>query len=90
MLLGALTKGMRSIGLLTRPEPAFPGFSFDGLAHNIRAFRFPLVHNYKRSHYSRSSDCRITSMINATLSSLEDSLCGLDLSDFGAVQDCRG
>lgn len=87
MLLGALTKRMRSIGLLTRPEPPFPGFSFDGLAHRIRAFRFPSVHEY---YYSRPSGCGITSMINATLSSLENRLCGLNLSDFGAAQDCRG
>lgn len=43
MLLGALTKGMRSIGLLTRPEPLFTGFSFDLLAQNIQ---FPSVRHH--------------------------------------------
>jgi hypothetical protein len=83
MLLGALTKGMKSIELLTRPDPPFPGFSFDGLACSIRKFRFPSVHAYKtkRKCPSPSPDCGITSKINTTLKSLEDSLCGLDLSD---------
>ncbi len=88
MLLGALVKGMKSMGLRTRPDPPFPGFNFDGLACSIRGFRFPSVHAYrtKRKCPSPSLDCEITSKINTTLKSLEENLCGLDLNIFVAVR----
>lgn len=91
MLLGALTKRMRSIGLLTRPEPPFLGFSFDELVHNIRAFRWPPVKDCRRNYIKSSNyGCGMADMIKATLTSLDESLCGLDLSDFSAVQDRPG
>lgn len=88
MLLGALTRRMKFIELLTRPDPPFPGFNFDGLACSIRKFRLPSVHAYKtkRKCPSPSSNCGITSKINTTLKSLEDHLCGLDLDDVVAVR----
>jgi hypothetical protein len=82
MVLGGLIKRMASIGLLPPPELPYKGLSFAGLAGQIRDMELPTLCDVRsRNHYGLPS-CGIKPTIDASITSLEDHLCGLDLKDF--------
>lgn len=59
-LLGALTKGMDSLRLLSpRPEVPFSGLSLLHLCGKIRALESPEWVNYTRSRYRESHGCTL-------------------------------
>ena len=85
MVLGGLMKRMASVGLLPPPEPPYKDLSFAGLAKQVRDMELPTLCEVwpRRGHYGFSpSSCNIKTIVDASISSLEDQLCGLDLGDF--------
>ena len=89
MQLGALTKQLCSKGLLLpRPKNPFAGYSFDHVASYVRGLREPRwSYNHRCSYdYAESDPCSLESHTGPIVSSIEDNLRGLDLSDFVAAK----
>ena len=93
MVLGALIKSSVSIGLWPPPAPPFTGISFCTLSGQIRQMKVPTLcdttgqtqERYgSRYIYDHIGLCGIKESIKASLRSLEDQLCGLDISTFKA------
>lgn len=94
MMLGALTKQMKSQGLLLpRPEFPFSGLSFEAVVRSAHDLRSPNWHHIgtespnwsqkgKSRKYSGMYNCQIETQVAPILESLEDYTQGLDLGNF--------
>lgn len=88
VLLGSLIKSSAEIGISPRPKNPFPGMTFKGLAEQIRGMKVlddcdyirkgDDSHRYYESHESHG----IKYSIKASIRSLEDELCGVNLESF--------
>lgn len=83
MVLGALVKGSKEIGLSPLAPPSC--MSFHHLSKEIRRMKIPTMCDWNRKRntfyqvdYSKSC-CNVKEVMNVSLKDLEDQLCGLDL-----------
>jgi hypothetical protein len=87
MVLGALIKRSVGIGLWPIPPPSSISTSFHHLEESIRCMEIPIFCDFDRRGYynskcNRDRCCNIKGLIEASLTSMEDQLCGLDLDTF--------
>ncbi|KAI9844826.1 MAG: hypothetical protein M1837_005244 [Sclerophora amabilis] len=87
LILGSLTKGLNSIGLIPAPESPFDWIEFDSLAYDVRNLPIPTWSGIKgriawkyRGDYI--PDCDVKGVIESKSSELESDLCGLELDEF--------
>jgi hypothetical protein len=88
MLLGALTKGMDSIGLSSpQPENSFPGQGIHALCEKIRSIKTEQCHpGSYRSGYGGVSQCDLSTALKAATDLSNVNVRGLSLaghSSFG-------
>ncbi|KAH0538932.1 hypothetical protein FGG08_004523 [Glutinoglossum americanum] len=91
MVLGGLTKGMASIGLLPPPIPPYEGLSFTKLVGGIRDMQLPALcdsskHPNGWELYS-SPPCGVKHGVQSSINIIEARIRGLSLSDFGRGKD---
>jgi hypothetical protein len=94
MVLGALIKGSVKMGLWPLAPQPHIDISFHHLSKSIRGMAIPTLCNLNKRHhqydsfedYSGGSKhcCNVKGTIEASLLSLENQLCGLDLDAFRA------
>ena len=84
MLLGALTKQLKSEGLsFPRPGNPYLLFSFEGTVKKAREIQTPRwFSDSGGGYYHQQHDCQLESTVTPVLDSLENFLSGLDLKDF--------
>ena len=83
ILLGSLLKSSAAIGILPRPKNPYPGMTFKTLAEQIREMKVLDQCRYAQRGYYTSSSChKINDSIEASIRSLEDVMCGLNLKSF--------
>ena len=91
MVLGALTKGLQSIGLLLAPDPPYKGLSFQYLVQQVCNMSFPTFCNeideYRGHKYHKKQEarCGIKAKLEAYMDVLEDSLSGINLRNLHGV-----
>jgi hypothetical protein len=87
MVLGALIKRSMEIGLWPIPPLSSISTSFHHLEESIRCMEIPIFCDsnrigYYNPNYNRGGCCNIKGLIEVSLTSIEDQLCGLDLDTF--------
>lgn len=83
ILLGSLVKSAAAIGISPRPKRPYPGITFKGLAKQIQEMQI-LDCCRSRGGFSSSynhgiKDHGVRELIEATMRSLGDGMCGLEL-----------
>lgn len=89
-LCGALTRGLKSAGLLTpAPVRPFPNLRIQDIAHKLREIQTPIWHHPERNGMYingpmvyHEHPCKLEPKVNKILKHTVDSIAGLSLSGF--------
>jgi hypothetical protein len=83
VVLGSLLKGSATIGIWPQPKEPFDGMTFKELASQILEMQVLDDCNQRQGPYYYSGNRHgVKDSIEASIRSLEDQLCGLNLKDF--------
>lgn len=82
-ILGSLIKNSSTIGIWPKPNAPYEGIVFKDLTAKLRDLKVFNVCNHNWGRYQSCSDAHgVKESIEASMSALEDAMCGLNLEDF--------